>query len=202
MTTLPEIDGRRVVANISLSLDGRVTGPEGDYDMGWIARHAVSDIARERLLAQTREATTVVLGRKNYEGFGSFWPGVATDENADPRDRTYSQWLNSVEKVVISTTLEDAPWQNSRVTNTDPAEAICELRSQRGGDVIVLASVSVIQYLLDTGELDRLIIHLSPEIVGGGRPLFRDGIPASSWSLTELAATETGSVYLTYDKPE
>jgi dihydrofolate reductase len=53
----------------------------------------------------TAGATTVLLGRKNYQGFSSYWPAVADDEEADPRDRGFSRWLNGVEKVVFSRTL-------------------------------------------------------------------------------------------------
>jgi dihydrofolate reductase len=96
---------RHVVANISLSLDGRTTGPGGEYDMGWIAPHAVTDGSRDHLMKLTAGATTVLLGRKNYQGFSSYWPAVADDEEADPRDRGFSRWLNGVEKVVFSRTL-------------------------------------------------------------------------------------------------
>src|SRR5579863_552911 len=105
---------RRVVANFTLSLDGRTTGPGGDYDMGWIVPHAVTDAARDALLRLT-SATTVLLGRKNYQGFGSYWPAVAQDENADPRDRAFAQWLDRVEKVVFSSTLTEATWRNARL---------------------------------------------------------------------------------------
>ncbi|GIJ42540.1 hypothetical protein Vwe01_58650 [Micromonospora andamanensis] len=54
-------------------------------------------------------ATTALLGRKDYEGFGGFWPAVAQDENADLRDRTFAQWLDAVDKVVISSTRYEAP---------------------------------------------------------------------------------------------
>ncbi|MBT2226712.1 hypothetical protein [Nonomuraea sp. NEAU-A123] len=59
----------------------------------------------------------VLLGRKNYEGFGGFWPSVAKDDAADPRDRSFSEWLNAVEKVVFSSTLKEAPWENSRIVD-------------------------------------------------------------------------------------
>jgi dihydrofolate reductase len=85
----------------------------------------------------TTAATTAVLGRKNYQGYASFWPAVADDEAADPRDRAFAQWLNAVEKVVISS-------------------------NEEGGDIIVLASASVIRNLLEAGELDRLGITLCP----------------------------------------
>src|SRR5579871_6947817 len=67
---------RTVVANISLSLDGRVAGPGGDYDMSWIVPHAVTDRAREQMVKVTSAATTALLGRKNYQGFSFYWPTV------------------------------------------------------------------------------------------------------------------------------
>jgi dihydrofolate reductase len=192
--------GRRVVANIALSLDGRVQGRGGEFDMGWIVPHAVGDAPRDHMVRVTGTATTALLGRKNYEGFGGFWPPVAEDENADPRDREFSRWLDSVEKVVFSTTLTAAPWKNSRIAEGDPVEEVARLRAQPGGDIIVLASISVIKALLEAGELDRLSITLCPELVGGGARLFEDGIPASSWTLTDLSTSDSGALCLLYDR--
>ena len=199
-TNSANTNGRRVVANISLSLDGRVSGAGGEYDMGWIVPHAVTDAAREHMIRVTGPATTVLLGRKNYQGFGGFWPAVAKDENADPRDRAFSEWLNAVEKVVFSSTLTEAPWENSRIAGADPGAVVRELREQPGGDIIVLASTSVIRALLEAGELDRLSVTLCPEIVGGGRRLLDDGLPAASWSLTDMSTTESGAICLIYDR--
>ena len=200
MTQQTNTNGRRVVANISLSLDGRISGVGGEFDMGWIVPHAVTDAARDHMIRVTGPATTALLGRKNYQGFGGFWPAVAKDENADPRDRAFAEWLNAVEKVVFSTTLTDAPWENSRIAGADPAAVVRELREQPGGDIVVLASTSVIQALLEAGELDRLSITLCPEIVGGGRRLLDDGLPAGSWSLTDMSTTESGAICLIYDR--
>lgn len=191
---------RRVVANISLSLDGRVNGQGGEYDMSWIVPHALTDGARDHMVRVTSGATTALLGRKNYEGFGSFWPGVAKDDNADPRDRAFSQWQNDTEKIVFSSTLTEAPWENSRLADADPADVVKQLRGQPGGDIIVLASSSVIKALLAADELDRLSITLCPEVSGGGDRLFDDGLPTTSWSLTDLSTTESGAICLIYDR--
>ncbi|MER6514940.1 dihydrofolate reductase family protein [Nonomuraea sp. NPDC001636] len=200
MTQYDNIQGRRVVGNISLSLDGRVSGPGGEYDMSWIVPHALSDGARDHMIRVTGAATTVLLGRRNYEGFGSFWPAVAKDEDADPRDRAFARWLDETEKIVFSSTLTDAPWQNSRLAGTGPAEEVERLRKQTGGDVIVLASGSVIKALLEADALDRLSITLCPEVAGGGARLFEDGLPATHWSLTDLTTTESGAICLLYDR--
>ncbi|GGO28969.1 dihydrofolate reductase family protein [Microbispora bryophytorum] len=191
---------RTVIGNITLSLDGRIHGPGGEYDMGWIVPHAVSDAARDHMVKVTSGATTALLGRTNYQGFGGFWPAVAEDESADPRDRAFAQWLNTVEKVVFSTTLTEAVWQNSRIAAAGPAEVVKELRQQDGGDIVVLASTSVIQALLRAGELDRLSITLAPELVGDGPRLFADGLPATGWRPVSVAQAASGALCLLYDK--
>jgi dihydrofolate reductase len=191
---------RTVTANITLSLDGRVNGAGGDYDMSWIVPHAITEGARDHMTRVTSTATTAVLGRKNYEGFGGFWPAVADDENAAPQDRAFSKWLNEVDKVVFSTTLTESPWQNSRFFDADPVGVVKQLRAEPGGDIIVLASSSVIRALLAADEVDRLSITLAPELVGGGARLFEDGIPATSWKLADSTPTESGALTLVYDR--
>jgi dihydrofolate reductase len=193
------VGARTVIGNISLSLDGRVTGPGGEYDMGWVARHATTDTARELLISHTK-ATTVLLGRKNYQGFGGYWPTVAVDESADPRDRTFAQWFNTVEKIAFSSTLKEAGWENSRIVDADPATVIQELRQQAGGEIVALNSVSVINSLLRADVLDRLNIMFCPEVSGGGARLFEDGLPSSSWILQSSTATESGALWLRYDR--
>ena len=191
---------RKVTANITLSLDGRVNGAGGDYDMSWIVPHAITEAARDHMIRVTSPATTILLGRKNYEGFGGFWPAVADDENAAPQDRAVSKWMNETEKVVFSTTLTEAPWQNSRIVDADPADVVKQLRAEDGGDIVVLASVSVIKALLAADEVDQLSITLAPELVGGGARLFEDGLPGSSWRLADSTPTESGAVCLLFDR--
>jgi len=112
----------------------------------------------------------------------------------------FSRWLNETEKVVFSTTMTETPWQNSRIADGEPADVVKELRAQEGGDIIVLASTSVIQALLAADEVDRLSITLDPELVGGGARLFEDGLPATSWKLSASTPTESGALCLLYDR--
>lgn len=152
------------------------------------------------MISVTTPATTVLLGRKNYEGFGRYWPTVAADETADPRDRAFSKWLNAVEKVVFSSTLKVPTWENSRIVNAAPAAIIKDLRQQQGGDIIVLASASLIKSLLREDMLNCLSLTLCPEIAGGGARLFEDGLQPSSWSLRHSTVTESGALCLLYDR--
>ncbi|SFW76003.1 dihydrofolate reductase family protein [Amycolatopsis australiensis] len=197
---MTEPSGRAVTANLSLTLDGRYHGPGGPADMGAIVSYATTDVARRHLTRIWENATTAVLGRRNAEGFLGFWPAVAADETADPRDRGYAKWLVDTEKVVFSTTLTEAPWERTRIVNAPAADVVTQLRTTGSGEILVNSSPSVIQPLLAADLLDRLYLMVCPEIAGGGARLFEDGLPASRWRLAHHEAGEQGELAMVYDR--
>lgn len=194
------MNNRKVTANLSLTLDGRYNGPGGPGDLGAIVPYAITDVARNHLGRITEGATTALLGRLNAQGFMGFWPSVAENENADPRDRGYAKWLVDAEKVVLSTTLTEAPWERTRVVNAPTAEVVADLKSAEGGDILVNSSVSVIKPLLSADLLDRLYLMVCPEIAGGGQRLFDDSLPSSKWTLTHLETGDLGEIAMVYDR--
>ncbi|MFJ5264687.1 dihydrofolate reductase family protein [Streptomyces sp. NPDC088387] len=192
--------GRKVCANIALTLDGRYHGPGGPGDMNSIVRYAITDIARDHLTRIWQDATTALLGRRNAEGFLGFWPTVADDENADPRDRGYAKWLTTTEKVVLSTTLTQAPWDRTRIVNAPAADVVAELKANGEGDILVNSSATVIKALLAADRIDRLYLLICPEIAGGGPRLFDDGLPSSQWQLTHQETGKLGEIAAVYDR--
>ena len=106
---------RRIVAWTSLTLDGYTSGPDGPSGDAWLYEHAGQPATAEYFEGIWRGADTIVLGRKNYEGFHSVWPSMARDERTEPRTRDLGRWLDATEKIVVSRTLTDAPWENSRI---------------------------------------------------------------------------------------
>ncbi|MGI5269653.1 dihydrofolate reductase family protein [Nonomuraea sp. CA-218870] len=191
---------RRVTANLNLTLDGRYHGPGGPGDFAAFAPYVATDVARGHLTAIWEGATTALLGRVNAEGFLGYWPSVAEDENADPRDRGYAKWLVGTEKVVLSTTLTEAPWDHARVVNAPAADVVADLRATGSGDILVNSSPSVIKPLLAADLIDRLYLMIFPQIAGGGQRLFDDGLPASTWTLTRQETGELGEIALVYDR--
>ncbi|QKG19873.1 dihydrofolate reductase family protein [Actinomadura verrucosospora] len=192
--------GRKVTANLALTLDGRYIGPGGPGDFGAIAPYVATEVARDHLTRIWEGATTALLGRVNAEGFLGYWPSVAEDENADPRDRGYAKWLVGTEKVVLSTTLTEAPWERARLVNAPAADVVADLKSAGEGDILVNSSASVIKPLLAADLLDRLYLLVCPEIVGGGGRLFDDGLPATRWTLTRLETGDLGEIAMVYDR--
>ena len=115
------------------------------------------------------------MGRTNYEGFHSVWPGITADPATDQRTRALGTWLNEVDKAVVSTTLTEAPWENSRIFRDLPT-AVDTLRSEDGTDVLVINSASVIQGLMREDLLDDLHLAVVPVVLGGGLRLLPDGV--------------------------
>jgi len=191
--------GRRVVTNMSLSLDGHYAGHDAE-DMGWVMPYAHTDVARDHLTRLWESATTALLGRVNAEGFLSFWPSVIGMEGADPRDEGFAKWLVDADKVVLSSTLEQAPWERTTIASKPAADVVADLKTTEGGDILVLSSASVIKALLAADEADRLALTIFPIFLGGGPRLFDDGLPAGRWELVSQAAGEHGTLSLVYDR--
>lgn len=168
--------------------------------MGWLMPYAISDIARDHLTALWQPASTVLLGRTNAEGFFSYWPTVADDASADPRDSAYGAWMRDADKVVLSSTLENPPWTNVRVFNEPAAHVVDRLKLEEGEDIVVFSSASVIKQLLAADRVDRLSFTVFPEILGGGIRLLDEGLPASTWTLAHADAGDRGVLSLAYDR--
>ncbi|MET9010284.1 dihydrofolate reductase family protein [Streptomyces olivaceoviridis] len=191
--------GRRVVTNMALSLDGRYAGSD-PQDMSWVMPYAVTDVARDHLTSLWQPATTALLGRVNAEGFLGFWPTVIGMQGADPRDEGFAKWLVETDKVVLSSTLRQAPWERTTVVDKPTAQAVADLKATDGGDILVLSSASVIQALLAADKVDRLALTVFPVVLGDGPRLFQDGLPAGRWGLVSQAAGEHGTLALVYDR--
>ncbi|THA34054.1 riboflavin biosynthesis protein RibD [Streptomyces sp. A1277] len=195
-----QTEGRRVVTNTALSLDGHYAAPDNPLDMSWVMPYAVTDVARDHLTSLWEPATTALLGRVNAEGFLGFWPTVIGAEGVDPRDEGFAKWLVGADKVVLSSTLGEAPWERTTVVGKPTAEVVTDLKATEGGDILVLSSASVIKALLAADQVDRLALTVFPLFLGGGPRLFEDGLPAGKWSLASQAAGEHGTLSLVYDR--
>jgi dihydrofolate reductase len=191
---------RTVAANLSLSLDGRYRGPAGPGAFGAFLPYVATDTARDHMSRMCAGATAAVLGRVNAEGFLGYWPSVADDEGADPRDREYARWLVDTEKVVLSRTLTSPPWPRARVVDAPAADVVRGLRASGTGEILVNSSASVIRPLLAADLLDRLYLLVVPVVVGGGPRLLDDGMPGSTWTLTSQSVGVRGEVAAVYDR--
>ena len=201
MTENKENRGRRVVAWASVSMDGCTSGPGGPAHDQWLYEHAGHEQTSAYFEGIWRGASTALLGRKNYEGFYSVWPGITRDPSTPARVRDLGAWIDAVEKVVFSTTLTSTEWENSRLARQPLEAEVKALKEQPGRDIFVMNSASIIHQLLRAGLIDDLRMAIVPSVLGGGLRLLPDGLPASKWELAETTTLAHGAVGLHYRRP-
>lgn len=182
-----------IVCNI-MSLDGRYEGPGGDvmalpFDVGFDEYNA------ERL----RAASTLLLGRKTFELFRSYWPPIADNPDAPPVEREISRLNDAIDKVVVSNTLrpeQTAPWHNTTIVpGAEAMERVANLKSEPGGDILVFGSHRLWNDLLSAGLVDELHLMIGAGVLGDGTPIF-DGKPESSLRLVGTRTWHGSSLLL------
>ena len=185
-----------IVANLFITLDGVYQAPGGREEDtadgfsfgGWQA--PVSDEeAMASIGAEISRIDALLLGRRTYDIFASYWPHQSDD---------IGDALNRVPKFVVSSTLTDPEWAGTTVL--PDAEAAGRLREEYG-QVHMFGSGVLIRSLLAAGVLDRLHLWLYPVVLGQGKRLFDAGTLPSTFRLTEPARTfPKGGVSLVYER--
>ena len=192
--------GRLVRANLSLTLDGRYSGPGGAADIGAIVPYMTTAVARRQLARIHTGATTALLGRGSAEGFLGFWGEVAEDVDADPRDRGYAAWLLGADKIVFSTSLTEAPWERTRIVNAPVPHVVAELKTSGRGDILANTSPSIIKPLLEADLIDRLYLMIVPEIVSASGEMRKAMTLAMSSPFTARPAAVPGAPWPKRDR--
>jgi dihydrofolate reductase len=173
---------RKVVAYELSSLDGVAERPDAfftDFD----------DVMRENLGRVIATQDTVLLGRRMYDEWAAYWPG----SDIQP----FANFINSVDKIVVTSTTPDLAWANSTVATGNLPELISELKQRSGGDIGVHGSIALTQSLLEAGLVDELRLVIAPAVHIHGRKLFDKGSPRRL-TLTRHLASPSGYLLLDY----
>ncbi|SDL08055.1 Dihydrofolate reductase [Glycomyces sambucus] len=188
-----------IVCNI-VSLDGRYEGPGGDFTA--LDMDGAFDAYNLDLI---RRAGTVVLGRRSFELFGSFWPAVADapEDASDPVltdvNREFSRRCNRIPKVVVSDSYTpplDHPWTDTTtvVPRAEVGAWIAEERGNGSGDIVVFASRTLWTGLLEEDLIDEIHLAVDPVVLAAGTPLFQE--PAALETLDALRLDGSNNVLL------
>ena len=177
---------RKLTAFQLVSLDGVAASPNE-----WAFSYSNEEMERDNA-AGMAASDALLLGRATYEEFASFWPH-------QPGGTQMVDYINSVRKHVVSTTLEEPlGWNNSTVIGGDVAEEISALKGQPGKNITITGSITLVRWLIRTGLLDELQLLVHPVVLGGGRRLFEDGGEPGVLELVSSKTYATGVVSLAY----
>lgn len=112
-------------------------------------------------------------GRVMYQLMFPYWSDVAKNQSGTADENRFAERLTSIDKVVISRTLDTAQ-ENTRIVRSNPAEELQKLKQQPGKKISV-DSVSLLPELITAGLIDEFHLVVHPVIVGRGRRLLDAG---------------------------
>lgn len=186
---------RKIIVLEFMTLDGVIQAPggpaedtSGDFKFGgWVVPHF--DEALGRVMdEQMGHRADLLLGRKTFEIFASYWP-----EHED-------EWpgINEATKYVASRTLDSHAWNNSVFLAEGIVDKLTDLKRLNGPDLHVYGSGNFVQTLLENDLVDELWLKLFPITLGGGKRLFDMGTIPANFKLLECKSTPTGVIVASY----
>jgi len=178
-----------------MTLDGVMQAPGGPEEDtsgnfkygGWTVPY-FDEFLGEIMGAQMDRPFDLLLGRKTYEIFASYWPHHQ-DEGPE---------INRATKYVVSHQDMQFTWEKSVLLQGDVVEAVKKLKAQDGPELQVHGSSELIQTLLQHDLVDELWLKIFPVTIGSGKRLFGDGTIPANFKLLESKASPSGVIVASY----
>ncbi|MDD8017530.1 MAG: dihydrofolate reductase family protein [Bacteroidota bacterium] len=182
---------RKIIVSSFITLDGIIQAPGGseeDFKYGGWSAPYYDEVVDKILEEQKKKPTDLLLGRKTFEIFASFWP---EHEDIWPG-------INDMTKYVMSNTLTKSDWKNSVFLKS--LADIEKLKKIDGPDLNVSGSGQLIQLLLKNDLVDELWLLIHPLTLGTGKKLFDNGTIPAAFRLTESLVSPTGVIIANYKR--
>jgi dihydrofolate reductase len=180
------------------SIDGVVEDPGGSEDFeygGWSFEFNRGDDGEKFKFDETMGSEALLLGRVTYEGFADAWPKRTEDETG------FADKFNNMPKYVVSSTLEEPlEWNNSKLLEGDPIEAVGKLKDEIDGEIAVHGSVTLAQALIENDLVDEIHLMVFPVVLGQGKRLFGETSDKKPMKLTDSKTVGDGVSILTYQR--
>jgi dihydrofolate reductase len=169
-----------------MTLDGVIDTPEWSFDYGFVPQ------MEEVVGAVTDRCRGILLGHTTYEMFEPAWSRRTVED--DPG----APFFNDTMKYVVSGTLTNATWRNSKVIGPYDPGTIRRLKDEVAGDLYTSGSGTLVRAMLSDGLVDELHLFVYPLTRGSGPRLFPEDSPPRKLSLAASESYENGVVYLAY----
>ena len=191
----PRLRLMRIIISEFMSMDGVVQapgGPEEDTDGGfrhggWSIPYFDPDVMGAAIGEMSAGTDALLYGTRTWRGMAGAWPDRAGDPFAD--------WMNSVQKYLVSDSLNDADitWQPTTIIRrADMVKEVSRLRGQQGGYLNVWGSPTLVRALLEADLVDEFLLMIEPVILGGGKRIWAEDGEARGLELVSAKTAGTG----------
>lgn len=183
---------RKLAITQNATVDGSIELLGNWFDPQAQAGVDYSDLLGE-LHRQDSEADGFLVGRRTFEDLRGYWP----QQSDDPTGIT--EYLNTVQKYVVSSTLTDPGWQNTTILSGDPASEVRALKDRPGKDIVITGSITLCHTLIGAGLVDEYRLFVYPVVQGRGRRLFPEGFEIPHLRLATAKSFRSGVTLLCYN---
>jgi dihydrofolate reductase len=188
---------KKIIVLTFVSLDGVMQAPGGPTEDtsggftlgGWTVPY-FDEFLGQVMTQQMGEPFDLLLGRKTFEVFASYWPHHP-EEGAG---------INNATKYVASNTLTSHSWSKTVFLKGDVPGQVRKLKEQAGPDLQVHGSSQLIQTLLQHDLIDELWLKIFPVTLGKGKRLFGAGAIPAAFTLVEAQSSPAGVVVATFKR--
>jgi dihydrofolate reductase len=187
---------RKIIVLSFITLDGVMQGPggptedpSGNFTHGGWTVPFFDDFLGVIMADQMSRPFDLLLGRKTFEIFASYWP---VQGEQDP--------INKATKYVVSNTLNEHEWSQSVFIKGDVGEEIKKLKQQDGPELQVHGSSNLIQTLLKHDLVDEFWLKIFPVTLGKGKRLFGEGTLPASFALVDTKSSPSGVIIATFQR--
>jgi dihydrofolate reductase len=175
-----------------ISLDGVIEvaseGSSFPFD-DWTAPYR-TPAGRDAILAAHGGRFDLLLGRRTYDMWSSFWPKAPSSPMADR--------LNSAKKYIVTHRPESLAWGPFEAVGSDIIEGIRGIKSKEGPDLVLSGSSTLTSVLLDHGLAEEVLLIVYPVLLSTGKRFFAEGTPAQSFKLVSTEAMPSGVLLNSY----
>jgi len=191
-----EVEMRKLIAGMKMSVDGKIEGPEGYAD--WV--EAWSDD-----YGLMPDIDACVLGGVMYPGYERYWSAIQnepdkplpmTGKAPTPVEVEWARFAAQTPHYVLSSTLTSALWPRTRFVRG--VEDIAVLKQQPGKNIYLMGGARITASLIDTGLVDELRLIVYPLIAGQGKALFATAERRRGLELRKVEQLQGGRVSLIY----
>jgi dihydrofolate reductase len=179
-----------------LTLDGFMSGPNGEMD--WGQPNIGAEDNWKDVFDMLSTVDTVLMSRVIYRGFKEYWPAAGTNSSSSKFEKEFSNWLNNTPKIVFSKTLDKVDWMNARLVKGDVDKEIKLLKQQPGKNLVMWGGSIFPQALMNLGLIDEYWINLHPVLLASGKPLFTDIKKKIPFTTIATKAFKSGTIGFRY----
>lgn len=156
---------------------------------GWTVPY-FDEFSGEVMAEQMKRPFSLLLGRKTFDIFASYWP-----QHADA-------WpgINEETKYVASNTIASSDWQNTVFLQGDIVGQLKKIKQQKGPNLQVHGSGNLVQALLKNDLVDELWLKIFPLTLGKGKRLFAEGVMPVAFTLTNAKVSPSGVIIANYKR--